>query len=218
MVLNPGPHGLHHRPQLWWQRVCANHGETKHHATALRPVEAGQEEWHPWPAPGMMELRDHKVRQQRLRRSRSARVPASVVCRTGKVWAVLRAERGQVQAKGRKHCEQQRVHHPCHATTARTAVARVGAEPNTATERTRRDARARARQRYIGALVCGDGPTAGLAHGAMRPCAGVGQTRIKTSRSRKTPPALKLVFTGTGSARQAGGGRRAAGLHRGRKV
>eukprot|EP00966_Prymnesium_polylepis_P096616 2238589-Prymnesium_polylepis.1 len=34
----------------------------------------------------------------------------------------------------------------------------------------------------LGALVCGDGPTAGLAHGAMRLCAGPRQrTRIPVS-------------------------------------
>ena len=42
-------------------------------------------------------------------------------------------------------------------------------------------------------------------------------TRIKTSRSRKTPPALKLVFTVTGS--QAGeAGRRGGGRLRAPKV
>jgi hypothetical protein len=49
----------------------------------------------------------------------------------------------------------------------------------------------------------------------MRACARAARlTTIKTPRSRKTPPALKLLFAVT--CRQAGRG--AAGLHRGRKV
>ena len=64
-------------------------------------------------------------------------------------------------------------------------------------------------------LTYGHGLEAGFAWSGMRRWLRAARlTTNKTLGSRKTPPALKLVFAVTGC--QAGGG--AAGLHRGRKV